>query len=177
MYGPHRDVPPRSPHKDLLPSLQGVWLPDSLQLTASESASATENKLTQGHVLPRADLFQPQSKVRDRETTLTWDSSEGQLLQNFPTCWPTLWQICISLTFPWAQSCFLLILSQVFIPNKHLGAPNFISVPAPREPPLRRLCGYVLLVYFSTQLPGWAERSLKTGKISFSCRFPAASKW
>lgn len=111
-------IPPT--RKDLLPSLQGVWLSDSLQLTASESASATENNLTQGHVLPRADLFQPPSKVRDRETILAWDSSEGQLLQNVPTCWPTFWQICISLTFPSAQSRFLLILSQVSTPNKHL---------------------------------------------------------
>lgn len=53
-------------------------------LTASESASATENNLTQGHVLPRANLFQPLSKVRDRETNLTWDRSKRPIASECP---------------------------------------------------------------------------------------------
>lgn len=62
----HKDLPGKL--TSFLPSLQGVWLPDRLQLIASESASVSESELPQGHALPRAPHIQLLSKVRDLNT-------------------------------------------------------------------------------------------------------------
>lgn len=96
----HLDAPTT---KDLLPSLQGVWPSDSLQLTALESASAKENHLIQGHDLPGAALFSHWTKLEIYRPTLTWSNIDGQLLQSVPLHWPTFWH---QLGFILCSTCF-----------------------------------------------------------------------
>lgn len=154
MCGQHRDVPLRSPHKkDLLPGLQGVWPSDSLQLTASGSASSTESDLPQGHALPRAPLHLATEQSK-RFKDPTWNSSDGLLIL-VPECFAVL----ANTLADWHQfgfsPCPILFPPPSFhrcSPLITSCTPKSILAPAFTEPNLRPHSSYVLLVYFSNSL-------------------------